>query len=131
MNWSPEKIAQVELHCTDLDEARRFYCGTLGLEFVGIIGESLFIRCGETNLIVQRVPRPKPGSIVYFSADGRIEEATRSLKERGVAFTEEPRRIAAGFDDPVSGDAIDVWLGFFKDPWGNPLALLANMPAAG
>jgi predicted enzyme related to lactoylglutathione lyase len=122
--FAPPKIAQIELHCTDLVEAKAFYCDALGLTLVGEIGDSIFVRCGEVNLIVQASPNPKlPGSMIYFGADGCVHEATSALKTQGVSFTQEPRRIAPGHQGH------DVWLGFFKDPWGNPLALLANMPA--
>ena len=49
-------------------------------------------------------------------------EATAALETRGVVFKRAPRRIARDHE------GYDVWLGFFEDPWGNPLALLANMP---
>jgi len=121
--WSPQRIAQVELHCTDLSEAEAFYCGGLGLPKVAQFGDSLFIRCGETHLLIQASPNPKlPGSMIYFAADDAVHEAAANLKARGVVFTQEPRRIARAHQ------GFDVWLGFFADPWGNPLALLANMP---
>ena len=121
--FSPPRIAQIELHCTDLVQAERFYCSALGLRLVGHIGDSIFVQCGEVNLIVQQTPEPRRGSTIYFSADGRIGEATEAMKAQGIAFTQEPRCIARGHEGK------DVWLGFFNDPWGNPLALLSMMPA--
>jgi len=122
-SFSPNRIAQVELHCTDLTQAEAFYCGVLGLAKVGQFGDSLFVACGEVNLIIQASANPKlPGNMIYFAADGQVHEAVAALKSRGVAFTQEPRRIARNHQ------GVDVWLGFFNDPWGNPLALLANMP---
>jgi catechol 2,3-dioxygenase-like lactoylglutathione lyase family enzyme len=123
--FSPPKIAQVELHCDDLEAAEAFYCGVLGLAKVGRFGDSLFVRCGEVNLIIQASPSPKlPGSLIYFSADGCVGEATAALQAQGVVFKPPPRRIARDHE------GYDIWLGFFDDPWGNPLALLANMPVA-
>jgi catechol 2,3-dioxygenase-like lactoylglutathione lyase family enzyme len=119
----PDKIAQIEVGCTDLAAAKAYYSDVLGLPVVGEIADSIFVRCGEINLIVQRSANPRRGRTVYFSGDGRVREATAALKARGVSFTEEPRRIAR------LADGIDVWLGFFDDPWGNPYGLLANMPA--
>jgi predicted enzyme related to lactoylglutathione lyase len=120
--FSPPKIAQVELHVRDLAEAKAFYAGVLGLPVVGEFGDSLFVSCGETNLIIQASPQPKPCSVVYFSADGCVREAAEALTAQGVAFTEAPRRIARNHQ------GVDVWLGFFSDPAGNRLALIANMP---
>ena len=121
--FSPASIAQVELHCTDLNAARRYYCGSLGLSLVGQVGDSIFVRCGEVNLIIQQTSEPKRGSTIYFNADGRIHEATEALKAQGIVFQELPKCIARGHLGS------DVWLGFFSDPWGNQLALLSNMPA--
>jgi catechol 2,3-dioxygenase-like lactoylglutathione lyase family enzyme len=121
--FSPAKIAQIEIHCDDLEAAQAFYCDALGLARIAQLGDSLFVRCGEVNLIIQASPAPKlPGSMIYFSADGCVHEAARALRERGVNFKQSPRRIARNHEGH------DVWLGFFDDPWGNPLALLANMP---
>jgi catechol 2,3-dioxygenase-like lactoylglutathione lyase family enzyme len=118
----PSRIAQIELGCTDLEAARRYYPEVLGFPVVGEIADSIFVRCGEVNLIVQRAASPRRGRTVYLSGDGRVREATAALKARGVVFTEEPRRIAR------MPDGVEVWLGFFDDPWGNPFGLLANMP---
>jgi hypothetical protein len=121
-DFSPPKIAQVGINCDDLVVAEAF-CDALGLTRIDRLGDSLFVSCGEVNLIIQASPTPKvPGNMIYFSADGRVHEATTALQARGVTFKQPPRRIASdhlGFD---------IWLGFFDDPWGNPLALLANMP---
>jgi catechol 2,3-dioxygenase-like lactoylglutathione lyase family enzyme len=117
------KLAQVELGCTDLAAAKRFYCDQLELPLVGELDNSIFVRCGDVNLCIQQAPTPKPTRTLYFGADGRIEETTTALKAKGIAFTQEPRRIAR------DQGGVDVWLGFFQDPFGNSLALLANMPA--
>jgi len=117
----PTRIAQIELGCTDLDAAKQFYCEQLGLPLVGEIADSIFVRCGDVNLIVQRSANPRRGRTVYLSGDGRVREATAALKAAGVVFTQEPRRIAR------QHQGVDVWLGFFEDPWGNPFGLLANM----
>src|SRR6185437_9537302 len=80
--FSPPKIAQIELHCADLAAAEAFYCGVLGLAKVG-----QFVKCSEVNLITQASPNPKvPGSMIYFSADGAVREATAALQAQGVAF---------------------------------------------
>ena len=118
----PSRVAQIELGCTDLEAAKAYYCGVLGFPLVGEIPDSIFVQCGDLNLIVQRSANPRRGRTVYFSGDGRVHEATAALKARGVEFTEEPRRIAR------LADSVEVWLGFFDDPWGNPFGLLANMP---
>jgi catechol 2,3-dioxygenase-like lactoylglutathione lyase family enzyme len=68
--FAPPRIAQIELHCDDLAAAEAFYCGAPGLAKVAQLGDSLLVRCGEVNLIVQASPNPKlAGSMIYFSAD--------------------------------------------------------------
>ena len=121
--FSPANIAQIELHCTNLDQAKQFYCGCLGLRLAGQVGDSIFVQCGEVHLIVQQTPNPSRGSTIYFNADGCIHQATEALRQQGITFSEEPRCIARGHEGK------DIWLGFFEDPWGNPLALLSNMSA--
>jgi catechol 2,3-dioxygenase-like lactoylglutathione lyase family enzyme len=118
----PRRVAQIELGCTDLEAAKRYYCDLLGFPLVGEITDSIFVRCGDLNLVVQRSENPRRGRPVYFSDDGQVHEMTATLKARGVVFTQAPRRIAR------QHQGVDVWLGFFEDPWGNPFGLLANMP---
>lgn len=118
----PTRVAQIELGCTDLEAAKRYYCDVLGFPLVGEIGDSVFVRCGDLNLAVQRSETPRRGRTVYFSGDGQVREIAETLKARGVVFTQAPRRIARDHQ------GVDVWLGFFEDPWGNPFGLLANMP---
>jgi catechol 2,3-dioxygenase-like lactoylglutathione lyase family enzyme len=118
----PTRIAQIEVGCTDLAAATRFYCDQLGFPLVGATPDSIFVRCGDLNIAVQRSDAPRRGRTVYLSGDGQVREATAALKSAGIVFTQEPRRIAR------QHQGVDVWLGFFEDPWGNPFGLLANMP---
>ncbi len=122
--FAPSKIAQIEIHCTDLQQARQFYCESLGLECVGQVGDSIFVRCGEILLMIQQTSSPRRGSTIYFGADGQIEEAVTALRDQGISFSEEPKCIVRGHQ------GTDIWLGFFSDPWGNPLALISHMPVA-
>jgi catechol 2,3-dioxygenase-like lactoylglutathione lyase family enzyme len=121
----PRRVAQIELGCTDLEAAKRYYCDVLGFPLVGEIGDSIFVRCGDLNLAVQRSENPRGGRTVHFSGDGQVHEMTAALQARGVVFTQAPRRIARNHQ------GVDVWLGFFEDPSGNPFGLLANMPVDG
>lgn len=118
----PDRVAQIELGCTDLGAAKAYYCEVLELPLVGETRDAIFVSCGGLNLTVQRAEAPRRGRTVYLGADGRVREATAALKARGVAFSQEPRRIAR---DHLG---YDIWLGFFEDPWGNPFGLLCNMP---
>ena len=50
-----------------------------------------------------------------------IEESHRTLVERGVEFTGAPHRIA-------DMESYELWMAFFRDPDGNPLALRSERP---
>ena len=123
--WIPSSVAQIELHCTNLAHAEDFYCNRLGLTLAARLPQigSIFVRCGELSLIIREQAPPRIGSTIYFNADGNVFDAIASLRASGIGFTEEPDCIAH------NREGSDVWLGFFADPWGNPLAIIGNMPA--
>ena len=50
-----------------------------------------------------------------------FQQATETLKSRGVRFIGEPHIIH-------STDTYDLWMSFFTDPDGNTLALMAEVP---
>ena len=61
---------------------------------------------------------PGNGSMLYFRV-ADIEAAHAQLAERGVTFPSVPHFIAAMPDH-------DLWLDEFRDPDGNPLALMCE-----
>ena len=77
----------------------------------------VFFQAGEVRLMLGLSDREHAthSSIVYFKVDD-IMHAYRSLRERGVAFTHEPRIVHRG-------QKTDVWLVHFQDPDRNELAL--------
>jgi len=119
-------IDQIGLGCTDLDAAQRFYCDVLGLTFAGDIpGMAKLFGCGGVNLIVFKSDTVPPASIVYFKVAGvagQIQEATERLKAAGVTIEKEPQCIAKNWYGK------DVYLAFFRDPFGNMLALKSDVP---
>jgi catechol 2,3-dioxygenase-like lactoylglutathione lyase family enzyme len=119
-------IDQIGLGCTDLDVAQRFYCDVLGLTLAGDIpGMAKLFGCGGVNLIVFKADTVPPASIVYFKVEGvagRIQEATERLKAAGVKIEKEPQCIAKNWQGK------DVYLAFFRDPFGNMLALKSDVP---
>ncbi|MFN8422020.1 MAG: hypothetical protein U0470_01080 [Anaerolineae bacterium] len=52
-----------------------------------------------------------------------IAAARDTLRSRGVVFTDEPHIVAR------TGD-VDVWMTFFRDPDGHPLALMSEVLSA-
>jgi catechol 2,3-dioxygenase-like lactoylglutathione lyase family enzyme len=119
-------IDQVGLSCTDLDAAQRFYCDVLGLAlFEDVPGMAKLFGCTGVNLIVFKGETVTPASIIYFKVEGiagRIQSAVASLKAAGVKIEKEPQCVAKNWNGR------DVWLAFFRDPFGNMLSLKSDLP---
>ena len=113
-------IGQIAIPVKDLARGIEFYRDRLGLPLLFQAPPGLaFFMCGDIRLMVE-VPGEKefqrPGSILYFKVDD-IDVACTDLKQRGVTFRVEPHLIAKMPDH-------ELWMGFFKDPEGNTLALM-------
>jgi extradiol dioxygenase family protein len=111
----------------DLDRARGFYAGTLGLESAGGSEEGvLTFRTGGTQLVVYQselAGTNKANAVVWNGGDD-FDAIAGQLREQGVAFESYPE-LGMEIVDGVhrSGGFKGVW---FKDPDGNILHV-ANM----
>ena len=124
LNLGP--IDQIGLSCTDLDEAQRFYCDLLGLHLAGeaLPVMKLFAANG-VHIVLFKVDSVPPNSIIYFRVPGvagAIEENVAMMKSRGVKIESDAHVIARNWN------GCDVWLAFFRDPFGNLLALKSDVP---
>ena len=117
-----DAIANVAVR--DLDVARKFYEGKLGLtpadaECEGVVA----YRSGNTRLYVYRsdFAGTNQATAVSWDVGERIDEIVRALTEHGVAFEhyEMPGMTLEG-DVHVDGDLRVAW---FKDPDGNILSV--------
>ena len=106
----------------NVDAARAFYEGTLGLRFVKDDGFALVLDAHGIMLRVAKVPHfePLPFTILGWNV-ANIAEIAAMLQQRGVTF----ERYAF-----VEQDALGVWtspsgarVAWFKDPDGNTLSL--------
>jgi catechol 2,3-dioxygenase-like lactoylglutathione lyase family enzyme len=113
---------------TDLERARAFYEGVLGLPLVEESPIACVVRAGRTTVRVTLVDAltPAPWTVLGWSVPA-IDAAVLALRDRGVAF-----EVFAGMDQ----DELGVWtapggarVAWFKDPDGNVLSL--TEPAAG
>jgi methylmalonyl-CoA/ethylmalonyl-CoA epimerase len=115
------RIHQIAVPIHDIDRAVAFYRDALGLPFLFAAPPNLaFFDCGGVRLMLSP-PSPghdHPGSVLYFAVED-IEAMYRTLDERGVVFSDPPRKIASLPDR-------DVWLAAFADTEGNPLALMSE-----
>ncbi len=117
-----DEIGQIALAVADLDEARTFYRDTLGMKFLFDAGNMTFFQCGSVRLLIGA---GEPGTaaggstILYFRVSD-IQAAATTLHDKGVAFFQEPHLVARM-------KSHDLWIAFFKDPAGNPLALMSEV----
>ena len=59
-------------------------------------------------------------SAIYCRVDD-IGQAVKTLEGRGVAFDDQPHVVHRDTDH-------DLWMAFFRDPDGNVLALMSEVP---
>jgi catechol 2,3-dioxygenase-like lactoylglutathione lyase family enzyme len=110
----------------DLEQARRFYGETLGIEASVDNGLLTLHIAGDRPTLVYEKPdfTPATYTILNFPVDD-IDEAVDGLAERGVQFER-----YEGFDQDEKGVARGQGpdIAWFKDPAGNILAVL-RVPA--
>ncbi len=103
----------------DLEAARKFYEGALGLEQAGTEGtEFVAYQAGESQIFVYKSEYAGTNQATAVTwVVGDVEEAVRALHAKGVAFEhyDLPDTTRRG-DVHVSGDTEVAW---FKDPDGN------------
>ena len=119
-----EKIGQIALSVTDISRARDFYGNTLGMRFLFDSGNLAFYQCGDIRLMISAGDGAKPGggTIIYFKVED-IHTVYQTLIARGVAFVDKPHLIAKMPDH-------DLWMVFLKDPDGNLLGVMCELPPA-
>ncbi|MBP6777218.1 MAG: VOC family protein [Piscinibacter sp.] len=124
-------------HVRDLDEARRFYVGTLGcregrstatwVDF-DFFGHQISLHLGEpfattpTGVVGEhRVPMPHLGVILELT---HWQALAQRLRDAGTSFVIEPTQRFAG-------EPGEQWTMFFRDPSGNPIEIKGFASLAG
>jgi len=107
----------------NLETARKFYEGALGLTTVMENEEVLAFKTGNTTLFVYRsqyAGTNKATGVTFVAAE--VDELVRTLKSRGVTFEhyDLPKMTRQG-DIHVAGSMRTAW---FKDPDGNIFSLV-------
>lgn len=118
------QIGQIAVTVSDLARSQQFYEKTLGLKLLFNASNMAFFSCGPVRLMLGP---PEPGktvhassTILYFKVLD-IHAAHAALFAAGVAFLQAPQ-LAARMKDH------ELWLAFFRDPDGHPLALMCEIP---
>jgi catechol 2,3-dioxygenase-like lactoylglutathione lyase family enzyme len=107
----------------DLDRARTFYEGTLGLKEVDDFGEGFLLKSGDTQLNVYRseFAGTNKATALTFDVDD-IESEVRDLKEKGIFFEKYDLEGLTPKGDIYEGEGMKT--AWFKDPDGNILSLI-------
>jgi catechol 2,3-dioxygenase-like lactoylglutathione lyase family enzyme len=122
-----ENDAVATVAVKDLDAARRFYEGPLGLKRTGDDNpEFSAYQTGSSSLLVYRsqyAGTNRATSVTWMVGD-KVEDIVRTLKAKGVAFEQYdlPETTRTG-DVHVTGDQKAAW---FKDPDGNIHAIVGS-----
>jgi predicted enzyme related to lactoylglutathione lyase len=120
-------IGQIHITVEDLVSAVEFYRDTLGLTFLFEVPEQqmAFFDVGGVRLYLSPAESPELSShpLLYLTVDDIDAEYTR-LCGSGVDAVGAPHVIHR---DKSS----ELWMAFFQDPEGHPLALMENRRVAG
>ncbi|MFI5254906.1 MAG: VOC family protein [Candidatus Limnocylindrales bacterium] len=118
------RIGQLHVAVTDVERATAFYREQLGLHFLFAYPGMAFFDAGGVRLFLTRPEgvEDRGTSTIYFSVPD-IEAAVAALEARGAVFTDRPHVI---FREAT----YDLWMCFFKDPDGNVLGLMSEVPKA-
>jgi catechol 2,3-dioxygenase-like lactoylglutathione lyase family enzyme len=121
------KDAAANIAVKNLETARKFYEGTLGLKQVGAEGDELIAyRSGSSTILVYRsdYAGTNKATAVTWTVGDDVEGIVRALKAKGVTFEhyDMPSMTRKG-DVHVAGDMKVAW---FKDPDGNILNIVSG-----
>jgi catechol 2,3-dioxygenase-like lactoylglutathione lyase family enzyme len=120
-----ERNATANVAVKDLEKARAFYEGTLGLKVIGTEDKEVIVfGSGDTKLNVYRsqYAGTNQATAVTWSVGNELDSLMQELKGRGVKFEhyDIPELKQVG-DAYVNGKMKVAW---FKDPDGNILNLI-------
>jgi catechol 2,3-dioxygenase-like lactoylglutathione lyase family enzyme len=122
-----DKDAVANLAVKNMDAARKFYEGTLGLQPIDSMGDDMVAyRSGATTVNVYRsdyAGTNKATAVTWAVGDG-IERVVRELKAKGVAFEHYDLPDMQRDGDLHIGDGMKV--AWFKDPDGNILNIVTG-----
>jgi catechol 2,3-dioxygenase-like lactoylglutathione lyase family enzyme len=108
----------------DIDRAKQFYSGKLGLKPVQEMGGDFFmLKSGDTTLNVYRseFAGTNKATALTFDVDD-IDAEVRELKDKGITFEHYDVQGLKADGDIYSGEGMKT--AWFKDPDGNILSLV-------
>jgi catechol 2,3-dioxygenase-like lactoylglutathione lyase family enzyme len=121
------KDATANIAVKNLEIARRFYEGTLGLKQVSAEGDHLIAyRSGNSTLLVYRsdYAGTNKATAATWTVGEDVEGIARALKAKGVTFEHyDMPGVTRNGDVHVGGGRKIAW---FKDPDGNILCIVGG-----
>ncbi len=116
-------IGQVLIPVRDVERAAAFYRDVLGIPYLFGFPGMAFLDAGGVRLYLASPEEEgfAGRSTIYFRVPD-IHTAVAELEGRGVAFAGRPHMI---FDDGRQ----QTWMCFPKDPDGNNVALMSDVPS--
>jgi catechol 2,3-dioxygenase-like lactoylglutathione lyase family enzyme len=116
------RIGQIHVSVRDVDRAVEFYRDRLGIQLLFAFPGMAFFDCDGVRLYLSWSDDPsfQGSSTLYFTV-ASIMDAVAALEARGVAFEDRPHVVHRT-------DTTELWMAFLKDPDGNNLALMSEVP---
>jgi DNA-binding CsgD family transcriptional regulator/predicted enzyme related to lactoylglutathione lyase len=114
-------IGQIARSVSNIEASRNWYELVLELPHLYTFGTLSFFDCNGTRLMLAQEGElnPKESTLYFRVAD--IADTYDRLQKKGVEFIAAPHKIH------THADGTEEWMGFFRDPDGRPLALMAQM----
>jgi catechol 2,3-dioxygenase-like lactoylglutathione lyase family enzyme len=118
-------IGQILVPVSDVDRAAAWYRDVLGVPYLFGFPGMAFLDADGVRLYLASPTEPgfDGRATVYFRVPD-IHAAVAELEARGVTFGGRPHMI---FDD----GSTQTWMCFSKDPDGNNVALMSEVPSGG
>lgn len=127
MDLADATVAQLMIPVENFDTGVSFYRDVLGIPFLFAAPPQMaFFMCGSVRLLVGVMPAgqsPQRGSAIYFNVPD-IQAVYTTLSAKGVSFVAPPHVVNRTSKS-------ELWLSEFKDPDGNQLALMTEVPIVG
>lgn len=118
-------IGQVLVPVSDVERATAFYRDSLGLRFLfAFPGMAFFDADGVRLLLGEAEPSDFEGRATLYFRVPDIHAAVAALEDRGVAFGDRPHVVH-------EDGAHELWMCFTKDPDGNNIGLMSEVPVEG
>jgi catechol 2,3-dioxygenase-like lactoylglutathione lyase family enzyme len=122
-----DKDAAANIAVKDLEVARRFYGGTLGLTQIGSEGEEVIVfRSGNTiiNVYRSKYAGTNQATALTWVVGDDVESVVNALKAKGISFEHyDMPDITREGDVHIGGNMKVAW---FKDPDGNILNIISR-----